>query len=171
LSEAELVSFEQRNGLGLPVEYREFLLVFGNGGAGPNYGIMPLTEAEREVSARAGDEDRLSLSDAFNAPKSIEESRAIGYPTHGILPLAEIGCGGVTLLAVSGPECGNIWCFANDNAYRPFSHESPRYPPNSTPNEREEINNTFDNHLLTNKHRVRFWEWYIRWLQDCLRPS
>lgn len=44
LPEAALTAFEQRQGIQLPEDYRAFLLLAGDGGAGPYYGIEPLSE-------------------------------------------------------------------------------------------------------------------------------
>ena len=40
--ENELSAFERSNNIKLPDEYREFLKFFGNGAAGPYYGIEPI---------------------------------------------------------------------------------------------------------------------------------
>ncbi|MFW9994216.1 MAG: HEAT repeat domain-containing protein [Candidatus Odinarchaeota archaeon] len=44
LSDGEITEFEQKHRISLPSDYREFLLRAGNGGAGPYYGISPLSE-------------------------------------------------------------------------------------------------------------------------------
>lgn len=43
LPESELLNFESAHAVRLPADYREFLLLAGNGGAGPYYGIEPLS--------------------------------------------------------------------------------------------------------------------------------
>ncbi len=48
LSEKELAEFEEENALQLPDDYRTYLKFFGNGGAGPHYGVIPLKLAVSE---------------------------------------------------------------------------------------------------------------------------
>lgn len=52
LTESDLQHFEQCYRIMLPDEYREFLLVLGNGGAGPNYGLLTLEESIQEVQKK-----------------------------------------------------------------------------------------------------------------------
>jgi hypothetical protein len=42
ISEPDVASFEQRHGISLPPDYRDFVTRIGNGGAGPFYGLFPL---------------------------------------------------------------------------------------------------------------------------------
>lgn len=50
LNESDIASFEQKFGVKLPEEYRDFLLIVGNGGAGPDYGILSLEQSLEEVA-------------------------------------------------------------------------------------------------------------------------
>src|SRR5579884_2697565 len=42
LSERQVQEAETHYGIALPEDYRQFLLLMGNGGAGPDYGLFPL---------------------------------------------------------------------------------------------------------------------------------
>ena len=42
----EIEEFEQETGIVLPDGYRNFLLQAGNGGAGPFYGLFPISESK-----------------------------------------------------------------------------------------------------------------------------
>ena len=42
VSEPDVASFEQKHGISLPPDYREFITRVGNGGAGPFYGVFAL---------------------------------------------------------------------------------------------------------------------------------
>lgn len=48
LSEEEIAEFEEENALQLPEDYRTYLKFFGDGGAGPHYGVIPLKLAVSE---------------------------------------------------------------------------------------------------------------------------
>jgi hypothetical protein len=45
LTEEEIAKIEQENDMQLPEDYRTYLKFFGDGGAGPHYGVIPLREA------------------------------------------------------------------------------------------------------------------------------
>ncbi|MFY8000183.1 MAG: hypothetical protein ACOVSW_16430 [Candidatus Kapaibacteriota bacterium] len=48
LAEEEIAKFEQENDIQLPEDYRTYLKFFGDGGAGPHYGVIPLRKAACE---------------------------------------------------------------------------------------------------------------------------
>jgi len=162
LSREELQKFEALVGVTLPDEYRDFLLRFGNGGAGPGYGLLPLKESIREF----GNDPLQTMSRPFIPPRSARakvEGRA--YPEDGLLPLAHIGCGHMWMLVVSGAERGAIWSYQSGGDYDPACLELPDYPSGATLEQRLKANDRLADALLSNpSSRLGFWDWYMDWL-------
>ncbi len=46
LDDKDILSFEQKHRVRLPLDYRNFLTAIGNGGAGPDYGVFPLGQMD-----------------------------------------------------------------------------------------------------------------------------
>ena len=97
----EIEEFEQETGIVLPDGYRNFLLQAGNGGAGPFYGIFP-------ISASKGwpiEPDKLS----WLAPdKSVEELEDVPDWKRGCIPIGSQGDTYITCLMVTGPDRGRV---------------------------------------------------------------
>jgi hypothetical protein len=104
LSERELAAFESANRIRLPNDYRRFLALVGNGGAGPFYGLAPLNAYGHDLSrpfpfttaTTALDEELGRLADCYDE-----------YP--GILEVSHQGSGVFSYLVVNGPTYGTIW--------------------------------------------------------------
>jgi hypothetical protein len=162
LSREELQKFEVAAGVTLPDDYRDFLLRFGNGGAGPDYGLLSLKESIAEF----GNDPLESIPRPFIPPRSAGakvDDRA--YPDDGLLPLAHIGCGHMWMLVVTGAERGAIWSYQSGGDYEPACLELPDYPSGSTLEQRLEANDRLIDTLLSNpSRRLGFWDWYIDWL-------
>jgi hypothetical protein len=174
LSESEVVAVEQRLRVRLPEQYRQFVLRIGDGGAGPDYGINRLGVVEAELCTGIGKQRKLLYDPGrpFARPCDVNEAARLGgYPTFGVLPLVESGCGGAYLLVSAGTERGHVWSFGNDELYLPVYPDSPSYPDEATVQERLQINATFADAILgpANKVRLKFNDWYDRWLQASLR--
>jgi hypothetical protein len=115
LSEEQLLAFEQENGITLPIEYRLFLQIVGDGIFGDNiYGIYYLSELPPVDDWTRGD-----LSKPFRLTGS-RDFEADGYPAErddedwtyendGRLYVCSVGCGQFWILIVTGPERGNMW--------------------------------------------------------------
>src|SRR5207247_10746384 len=104
LSKAELAAFESANRVPLPEDYRWFLSVVGNGGAGPFYGLEPLGTFGRDLSRPfpfITATDRLSDEELERLPDRDE------YP--GILEFCHQGCAIYSYLVVNGPTYVTIW--------------------------------------------------------------
>jgi hypothetical protein len=104
LSESELAAFESANRIRLPDDYRRFLSMVGNGGAGPFYGIEPLSTFGRDLS------QPFQITTATDA-LTHEDLERLGdrdeYP--GILELCHHGCAIHSYLVVNGATYGTIW--------------------------------------------------------------
>ena len=104
LSERELAAFESTNRIRLPNDYRRFLALVGNGGAGPFYGLAPLNAYGHDLSrpfpfttaTTEFDEELRRLADCYDE-----------YP--GILEVCHQGSGIFSYLVVNGPTYGTIW--------------------------------------------------------------
>jgi hypothetical protein len=104
LSESELAAFESGNRIRLPDDYRLFLAVVSNGGAGPFYGLEPLSTFGRDLS------QPFQITTATDALTE-EELERLGdrdeYP--GILEFCHQGCAIHSYLVVNGAAYGTIW--------------------------------------------------------------
>jgi hypothetical protein len=122
LSESELESFERKNQIRLPEDYRRFLQEAGNGGttrdsrvfmgnsgAGPCYGLVSLDDAAADSDLRrpfpfTESTDKLPEDDVA---RWIDPDNFPGIP--GGLALCHAGCGIMWFLIVNGPTYGTMW--------------------------------------------------------------
>ena len=130
--EEMIQEFEKQQGIRLPEEYRDFLMLVGNGGAGPYYGLYGLKTQEKEL----GDSHGLRLYRVQEKPviypKMSEEDwdkaadlegRRKGEKVHpyaGVLPIGSQGCTLMTGLMLSGPYRGQIVYYDEDYCGKPF---------------------------------------------------
>ncbi|WP_417388365.1 SMI1/KNR4 family protein [Gimesia sp.] len=160
LTETEVGQFEEQHGIQLPIEYRQFLLQVGNGGAGPCYGISRLGEFAgipwEEVPGLVGDlaapfpfSDRWnedSLSKDLSTEEQYQRQDQYWSPQHvnGAIPICDAGDNLRFILIVNGSEKGTIWLDdrADWQGIYPVTTESDR--------------------------RVSFLKWYRSWLDDQL---
>ncbi|MDB4981849.1 MAG: hypothetical protein JWM82_2601, partial [Myxococcales bacterium] len=85
----------------LPSDYRNFLAVVGEFGAGPGYGLLsPMNGA------------RNPIGDGIFAWVDGEEPK---QPARGVLPLAHAGCGVMWLLVLTGSHRGEVWVDARSS--------------------------------------------------------
>ena len=169
LAEAEAVAVEEKLGITLPAEYREFVTQVGDGGAGPGHGVYAL----RDVLAMGRKRWRRATKFAdpaqpFARPWTVTEAERFGgFPTHGLIALCETGCGGGYGLVVTGTERGRVWAHNTAGFYAPACTRDPVYPAGATVADRLRINEQFHAALLapTNRVRLGFWDWYRWWLE------
>ncbi|MFD9376964.1 HEAT repeat domain-containing protein [Streptomyces sp. NPDC059999] len=110
LSEQRVAAFEAVHGARLPSAYRTFLREVGNGGIGPDYGLLPLTRWNvRDIpDAR----QQLGRPFALDPTGGIPEQWALCAdqvdPYAGTHPVVHRGCLEMTLLVITGPARGRL---------------------------------------------------------------
>lgn len=107
LDEDYILGFEKKEGIKLPLGYRDYLKNIGNGGAGPSYGLYPI-----EV-ARDGAGWHPPIKDFNN--KTEEETKSPGE-----LLVSHNGCGFFTWLKVTDHH-GEIWFDGRSTDVAPYS--------------------------------------------------
>lgn len=154
VSESELTDFERSNNINLPIEYREFLMCIGNGGAGPYYGLEPL-ENGRFVDLGYKDSDELiDLSKPFphtehwnldsgEITDENEEEYFNNKWVNGLLRISNFGCGVSINLVVNGQEFGNVWVDDRCNQY-----------------------GIYPDPYFKSEGRLTFLNWYEAWLDE-----
>jgi len=166
LSESTLQEAEAQYSIILPEDYRRFLLLMGDGGAGPEYGIYPL---ERCLQQSVHDLRLLQAPfphvDAWNMTpedlgldrdkldeeyfhEAFDEAYFKDTYVQGTLRIGTQGCGYGNLLVIAGSERGHMWCDgrSSDEGIYPL-------PTIKRPNE-----------------RLSFFAWYELWLDQSLDP-
>ena len=162
-------NFENDNGIKLPIEYVQFITQIGNGGAGPFYGLEPLENSLFQDLDHKRPDELLSPSkpfihtDAWNLvfEPSVDENeneeeyekqfevfqREYFDPKHmnGAIAICNFGCAVSLNLIVNGDESGNIWTDDRSSDYG--------------------IHPSFE---LGNKDRIKFLNWYEKWLDNSL---
>ena len=172
VTEREVASCEQRWGMRLPRDYREFLLDVGNGGAGPFYGVFRLGEWDGAGNGEPwspfiiGDPSKpFPHERSWNEPRNYrlapsdqgsdeyrdwmdrEDTRYYSPAlTDGSIPICTLGCALRFLLIVTGPEAGHVWADdrADDKGLAPLGEGS---------------------------RRLTFSEWYLAWMERALQES
>jgi hypothetical protein len=138
LPEAEVLAFETQHRIGLPADYREFLLRIGNGGAGPCYGVFPLGQMDgikgmkpwrendgfvgvlSEPFALTGDwndmtgmpSDDLIDDEEGEYEKQLDEFEKRYWNAslmNGAVPICHEGCAIRIWFAVAGEQAGRLW--------------------------------------------------------------
>lgn len=142
---AVLARAESAIGAPLPAEYREFVTTVGDGGAGPYYGVLPLTTALDRLEDVFGSllplgrdcplSTDVDFAEVAERPDDWNEhvARLQSDPEYarryqdltetynsepwldGRLPIVDYGCGDWFFLVVRGPRRGTVWADCSDN--------------------------------------------------------
>ncbi|MGW2402846.1 SMI1/KNR4 family protein [Kitasatospora sp. NPDC001664] len=116
LAEEEIRSFEQLHGVNLAASYRGFLNSVADGGAGPDYGLLGLSE-EVDDGEALHDLRTECLQAGFLATPFPHTTDRPGpgrggdsdYSVAGTLVLGEIGCAMFSRLVITGGKAGQVW--------------------------------------------------------------
>lgn len=128
LKEADLQLFEKHHQIKLPKAYRDFLKYIGNGGLGPNNGLIPLemnktyhelhlpwTDPKVHNSLFIHDnliEDDDTYTERINTILNDDKSlgsKLYNASNHGVLCILDGGCGTYTVLVLNGDYKGQVW--------------------------------------------------------------
>jgi hypothetical protein len=163
LTQAQLHSFEQEHAVSLPAGFRAFLCQIGGSGAGPAYGLLPITDWLGHVGSTDGPfelaapfpytTDWNPVEAAIQAQGTLPDDQYRQLcdecdrdeHVNGTIAICHLGCGHLVLLVVAGPERGHLWGDSRGS-------DKGLYPLYSRSGE----------------HRISFLEWYERWLGDNL---
>lgn len=102
LSESDIREFEAKHDVSLPPDYRWFLEEVSNGGAGPSYGILPLS-ATRNIRR------------PFPAQR-ITDILAWG-DCNGTIPICDHGCAFESQVVVRSRYFGQVWGGGDDRSF------------------------------------------------------
>ena len=129
LAEVEAETFEKTHQISLPEDYRSFLLTLGATGAGPYYGLLPLSKWN-DVSFDDPHEALLQ-SDCKLVPNMSKDWQCTLLkqglePYGGALPIVEQGCTYYSLLVLNGPYHGKV-VNIDLNGSPPFFVDNPDF--------------------------------------------
>lgn len=158
LSEEEIAAAEKKIDVPLPEEYRAFLKLAGNGGAGPAWGLFTLE------NTYPGDEMLNEYPDFCSMEFPYEDSYAEGAyavlskdfhhrgpfdePFGGYVQLANYGHDMTAILIVSGQQRGKLWMMEQGVSLTPFVQQRDGKTTG-----------------------VGFLDWYDNWLNEYLVPG
>jgi HEAT repeat protein len=135
--------FERHHGIPLPEDYRAFLRLAGNGGAGPYYGLLPLEKWDDAVLESRPSYLAQPSPLRPGIPAGAEWEQVLGCPWEdlfqGTLALVHQGCSYYALLVVTGAYCGRVVYVNLDRGGAPYF-----------------------------VHHPDFLSWYERWLDELL---
>lgn len=158
LAEPEVARFEREHDVPLPAEYRAFVTAVGNGGAGPDYALLPLAawrteggeQCLRKVFPHAGAWGNRNGNAGEAGVPEADGEYGDAAQVDGAIVISDAGCGIAPLLVVTGPERGHVW--VDDRC-----SENGIYP------------------LLADEQdgasRVDFHRWYSAWLVGALAEA
>lgn len=155
-SRSEIECFEQRIGIRLPEDFREFLRTIGSG-AGPYYGILSPTKILVEIQSFEGAQPNpalpffLNSNDVASIGKRPELPRS-SWPCDGCIPICHQGCAYYSVLVTSGECRGTMWDVAAHDL-----DEALWLPARRPPGLMQSSYLSF---------APTFWDWYTAWINN-----
>jgi hypothetical protein len=127
---ADIESFEKRNNITLPLDYKLFISQVYNGGPGPFYGLKPLEldgTYENLKYACSWTED--TSAEEYNKIRSIDDATEDDFDNifNGLLEIATEGCTYMIYLAVTGKSKGRIVYCESSFEFNPFFTQSKSF--------------------------------------------
>lgn len=164
--ESEVTEFENRYGIKLPSDYRQFITTVGNGGAGPGYGLERLEDGiyssleYREERGYIDPSKPFTLTEPWNMQydgnvngdgsiddwdryNKFEDEYFDDKWVNGLLRICNKGCRIYVNLVVNGSEYGNLWVDDRGSDYGICP--------------------------LGRKKRIQFLQWYTGWLNRAVK--
>lgn len=120
-TEEAIVRFEEKIGVSLPTEYRNFLIQAGNGGAGPYYGLFSLEEVEHWLTWEV-EPDKLPLLYPERSGETFELEGEEAF--RGCIPIQSEGDTYFTYLLVTGPNRGRVLYIDYEGSWIFFPRET-----------------------------------------------
>jgi hypothetical protein len=174
VTETDVSVFELRHNIRLPDDYRHFLTLIGNGGAGPFYGIFPLGMMDDGFTLRNWREnddfvgvlsEPFRFDSAWNDLSGMPSDDMLGRDekeywgmmdefersywgsavVNGAIPICHEGCALRVLLAVTGEQAGRLW----RDRRAEFAGLEPL--------------------LLEDGSNATFAQWYLEWMGNAFR--
>lgn len=149
IDDLHLAEFEDRLGMQLPSEYRSWIIQVADGGAGPMYGLIPLSDEPEAMTLEYGSdfvaEQAIATRTAADDTDIWKRNTEILH--RGMTFVAEEGDGAWNVLILRGSAAGQIWWLDAEHAIaRPILHPERRSP-------------------------VGFLDWYELWLERAFTES
>ncbi len=140
LTEETISAFEKQYNFTMPDEYRQYLKLVSNGGAGPFYGMYSLENSLIALNSGSKEEGTFfnyleRNPDHFSKSFPITEQQIVEYLNHRIkhpneqaIPIklhknaggylfgSDYGCGGYYIMPLNGPVPGQVWYLQKPNA-------------------------------------------------------
>lgn len=163
LSDESVGDLEEQLGMPLPGDYRDFVTTVAEGGAGPGFGLEPLSKSVASATTSYPPEVNLAVK-PFNITRPLigpdELDTHEGRVAYGVISLATYGCGIDPHLVVNGPDFGKVWVLDvdSDGGVYPFTIKESGHL--HTP--RRDFPTTIEEMVFN--ERMSFAEWYEDWL-------